>query len=224
MKAATDENPLYEFYLEIYNELEWLKNNINIEAFPVGKPINEDSEALLKLILENNGCAFNDYPVMHEHTLSNVKDYSLLFIYGGKANEKNDCFDYIEFYNYRYLIVFMDYFYEFFNNIESSAGEDDVEGNLNELMGRSVYFDALKKVSDIFISTITPYAEISNTLATTAAANNYRFAGIFIAAKLINDFVGLGQEDQYLIKYTDLMNMLENIPMTLLLNGVKFLE
>ena len=223
MKSATDENPLYELYQVLYNEFEWLQNNINNDSFPIGKSINTD-EGLLKLILQNNGCAFNDDPICHEHTLESVKDYSVIFIYGGKANEKNDCYDYIEFFGYRYLIVFIDYFYDFFNEIKTSTGEDDVDGNLSELMGRSIFFDALKKIADIFISTITPYAEISNILATTAAANNYRFAGVFIAAKIINDFVGLGEEDQYFIRYQDLMNMLDNIPMALLLNGVKFTE
>ena len=34
-----------------------LQNNINNDSFPIGKSINTD-EGLLKLILQNNGCAF----------------------------------------------------------------------------------------------------------------------------------------------------------------------
>jgi hypothetical protein len=129
-----------------------------------------------------------------------------------KANEVNNYYDYIEFFGTKYLIIFMDYFENFFKPEQP------------EIIGRSVYFDAIKKIVDVFISTTTSAAELMGSLSTTAASNMYRFAGVFIASLIIDELVGLNEDDVSIIAYNDLKYMITNISPQLLLLGVKYLE
>ena len=187
------------------------KNNKDEVWFPyVGKDLND--EAVMKLILENNGCAFTDKSIVQLSTLKSTPNYILGFICDAKANEVNNYYDYIEFFGTKYLIIFMDYFENFFKSEQP------------KIIGRSVYFDAIKKIVDVFISTTTSAAELMGSLSTTAASNMYRFAGVFIASLIIDELVGLNEDDVSMIAYDDLKDMITNISPQLLLLGVKYLE
>ena len=211
MVASTEKMPLFELYEVILEEFKWFKNNKNEAWFPyTGKDIND--EALMKLILENNGWAFTDKSIIHLSTLESTPNYVLGFMWDAKANLVNNYYDYIEFFGTKYLIIFMDYFENFFKSEQP------------KIIGRSVYFDAIKKIVDVFISTTTSAAELMGSLSTTAASNMYRFAGVFIASLIIDELVGLNEDDVSMIAYNDLKDMITNISPQLLLLGVKYLE
>jgi hypothetical protein len=211
MVTSTEKMPLFELYEVILEEFKWFKNNKNEAWFPyTGKDIND--EAVMKLMLENNGCAFTDKSIIHLSTLESTPNYVLGFMWDAKANLVNNYYDYIEFFGTKYLIIFMDYFENFFNPEQP------------EIIGRSVYFDAIKKIVDVFISTTTSAAELMGSLSTTAASNMYRFAGVFIASLIIDELVGLNEDDVSMIAYDDLKDMITNISPQLLLLGVKYLE
>ena len=212
MLAACDENPLLEVY-------EVLRNAINKDSKITKYDIS--NEPILKVILENNGCGFRENCKYSQVFLKNTKDYGIYFLYDAAANKANDFYDYIEFFGMKYLIVFMDYFNDLFSDKKS---EDEIENNLNEWIGNSVYVDAIKKIVDVYISTSTSAAELMGSLSSTAASSSYRFAGIFIAAKIIDELVGLTENDVDTINYKDLRRMLDEIPFQLLLLGIKFKE
>ena len=211
MVASTETMPLFELYEVILAEFKWFKNNKDEVWFPyVGKDLND--EAVMKLILENNGCAFTDKSTIRIFSMGSVPNYILGFMWDAKANEVNNYYDYIEFFGTKYLIIFMDYFENFFKSEQP------------KIIGRSVYFDAIKKIVDVFISTTTSAAELMGSLSTTAASNMYRFAGVFIASLIIDELVGLNEDDVSMIAYNDLKDMITNISPQLLLLGVKYLE
>ena len=208
MLAAVDNNPLIEFHDVLYKAI---KGEIQTKDI--------SNEPILKLILDNNGCGFTDNCTYGQEFLKCTKDYGIYFLYGASANAVNECFDYLDFYGMKYLIVFMDYFKDFYTNKNTT---DEIENTLNDLMGNSIYFDAIKKIVDTFISTTVPAAELMGSLSTTAASSNYRFAGIFIAASIIDKEVGLTENDVTTINFNDLRTMLDNIQLQLLLLGIKF--
>jgi hypothetical protein len=166
----------------------------------------------MKLILGNNGCVFTDKSIIQLSTLKSTPNYVLGFMWDAQGNAVNNYYDYIEFFGTKYLIIFMDYFENFFKPEQP------------EIIGRSVYFDAIKKIVDVFISTTTSAAELMGSLSTTAASNMYRFAGVFIASLIIDELVGLNEDDVSMIAYNDLKDMITNISPQLLLLGVKYLE
>ena len=203
-RGEKDENSLYEFY----NALKIFFNEEPSYGF---KPIVSDQ--LLKLILMNNGCSFK--PEAEYYTKQIITDYYVIIIKYAMGNSINEFFDYIEAYGAKNLVIFMDYF------------DNYIDNNFNDplnILGKSVYFDAFKKLTDVFIETTTSTAEIMGSLTNTCAAANYRYAGLFIAASLINDKYGLQEEDQSLIPYNEIMNILNNIDIKLLLLGIKHLE
>ena len=210
MVSYSDNN----MYLELYDILS--ENFLYSKNTPI-RYINDDE--IFKLILWNNGCGFSDDSYYRQEFFETINNYCICFIYKAKGNEVNEYFDYMEFYGMKYLIIFMDYFKDF--GKEDKLKEDDPLG----ILGNSIYFDAIKKLVDVFISTTTSSAELMGPfLSSTVASNNYRFMGIFIAAKIIDDKIGLKEEDTYLIKYEDLKKMIDKIPMRLLLSGIKYYE
>ena len=183
-------------YLELYDILS--ENLLYSKNTPI-RYINDDE--IFKLILWNNGCGFSDDSYYRQEFFETINNYCICFIYKAKG------------------IIFMDYFKDF--GKEDKLKEDDPLG----ILGNSIYFDAIKKLVDVFISTTTNSAELMGPfLSSTVASNNYRFMGIFIAAKIIDDKIGLKEEDTYLIKYEDLKKMIDKIPMKLLLSGIKYYE
>ncbi len=114
----------------------------------------------------------------------------------------------------------MDYFDKFF---EKRVSDDDnsVEGNLKRAMGKSIYFDAIKKIVELFISITSP---VTGMLNATAAANNYRYAPIFIAATILDHYVSLREEDVSSMDFNMLNSIIDKISLDLLLLGVKVIE
>ena len=218
MYAVLDRPLVYTLYTSIKDEIEWMIRNKGNKGFPWGKSLNLDS--VFKLILQNNGCQLSDDPVYHEFTLKpDELNYKIIFMYGAIGNKVNECFDYIEFFGAKTLVIFMDKFLDIDSKLET---EDEI------FMGKSIYINMIRIIADIFIATTTNFAELnSSILSTTAAGNAYRFAGIFIAAKLVEPFCYNGEiseNDISIIDPKELNNMLHNIPFELLLSGVKYMS
>lgn len=215
MYAKTDLNFLKEFHQILYNQFSLFKIFF-INASP--NPISNDR--VLELLLKNNGCGISDDCHYNVVSLRSVSDYYIYFIYGAAANQANDYFDYIEIMGTKNLVIFMDYFSDLIRKKEVNK-DDAIDAELDRLMGRSVYFDAIKKLTDIFTSTITVVPAIG-ALTSTSAANAYRFAGVFIAADIIGLFGELTENDISYISFEDLKEMMNSIPMNLLLLGAKY--
>ena len=211
MLGAYNENP----YMELY---EVLRDRFVYNYNESVTNIDNDSP-LMKLILQNNGCSFTDKCVYIHKFLEYTNNYTICFMYGAMGNSVNEFFDYIEFYGMKYFIIFMDYFKDFGENKPST--NDEVNDTLNELMGNSVYFDAIKKIVDVFIYTTVNPSLMNSFLSTTSAANNYRYMGIFIAAKIIDEKCGLTENDVSVMNYEELKNTIDTISMKLLMIGVR---
>ena len=213
MYAALDKLPLEELYEFIKCELEWMQRN---KSYAVASMNSIDDDNILKLLMLNNGCGIAENPVFHYYTFTTIKEYRILCLYACKANDVNKFFDYTEFFGTKYLLIFMDYFIDIDKPLET---DDDI------FLGRSKYFDAIRQIVDVFLATTTNYAEInSSILSTTILGNAYRFAGAFIAAKLIQDICGeITDNDQEIMKLEDLQEML-TYPLSLLLNGIKYIN
>ena len=105
MYAALDRPLVYTLYTSIKDEIEWMIRNKNNKIFPFGKELNNDP--VFKLILQNNGCPLSDDPVYHEFTLKpDELNYKIIFMYGALGNKVNECFDYIEFFGSKILVIF----------------------------------------------------------------------------------------------------------------------
>ena len=104
MVGFTNNNPL----LELYNVL---RSHIGFQENSTIRKTSDDM--IFKLILENNGCGFTDDSIYRFKMLQYTNNYGIYFVYGAKANDVNEFYDYIEFYGMRYLVVFMDYFKDF---------------------------------------------------------------------------------------------------------------
>lgn len=215
MNAKFDEEPLVDLYKTLR---EHFRNNIYHDA-----ELNYNSiDSIIRLILSNNGCGFvNDYVPACEVRI--IDDYYIYFIKDAKANDANEFYDYIEFMGSKYLVIFLDYFdniktKEYINEL-SMITEKTIEDTMNELMGNSVYFDAIRKIVDIFISTITTPAIRTNILAASAAANKYRWAGVIIAADIINEFNPITENDISGLPFDKVLDLIsKNIGLTL--NGI----
>ena len=211
MYGALEKLPLEELYEFIKNELEWMQQH---KQYAIASMKSVEDDRILKLLMLHNGCGIATNPVFHSYTFNTIKDYRLLCLYACKANDVNKFFDYTEFFGAKHLLIFMDYFVDINKPLET---DDDI------FLGRSKYFDAIRQIVDVFLATTTNYAEInSSILSTTIMGNAYRFAGLFIAAKIIQDICGkITENDQEIMKLEDLQEML-NYPLSLLLNGIKY--
>ena len=226
MRQITQEQPLMEIHDAIKNEFEWYVNNRDKVSMAFGIDINFDDK-ILKLILENNGCSFGDNARYHSYTFETITGYNILFIYNAKANEANDFFDYIEYYNNKYLIIFMDYFLDLFTPRKVFEDDESPEARLERIMGKSVYFDALRKIVNVFIASTTSAAELNNgELAATSASAMYRFAGALIAAHILNLYLedGLTENDVSGVDYNAIYEMIDNISIEALLLGIRHVE
>jgi len=216
MYAAFDISPLWELYNALQGEIDWMVRAKPLPNFPWGKELNKDN--VFKLILQNNGCAFANDPVFHENTMTFDENYKIIFLYGGTGNNVNNYFDYVEFFGAKTLVIFMDNFLDIDKKLET---EDEL------FIGKSLYVEMIRKITDVFLASTVNFAELnSSILSTTAAGNAYRFAGIFIAAKIIQPYCKDGEiteNDIDTIDIADLKQMLK-IPIELLVSGVKYMS
>lgn len=222
MRTKYDFNPLCmfsdEMYLALHNFIMPNKLPDKNQYMPI--------EPLLKKILLNNGCGFKDGA--REKLVQILPDYILCFIIGGQGNQANEFFDFVELYGMQYLVVFLDNFKGIKTSNETLPDKDKLSSDevisygMNTLMGNSPYFDDIKKLTDVFVSTIYNPAIQTQSLAATAAASNYRWAGAIIAGKILNSFRPLTEYDIEGISLNDLMQLINSQnPLNMILSGVR---
>lgn len=214
--GALDINPLLELYHSLLSKMAIANPTSDM---PDMQPISTDK--VLKLILEYNGCAFSDDATFIKQQIgeetSAPMNYSIIYIYGAKGNEVNEYYDYIEFYGHKFLVIFMDYFKEY-HKPRASQDEDPLEF----AMGKSVYYDAIKKIVEVFLATTVCMAEINSpALAATSTAFNYRYDPTIIAALVLRSTIGFFPEDVSDIDYDELSDILANTTPELLCIGIR---
>ena len=207
MKLRSNEHPLYEFYNVLLKEFTEFKNNDVVLSYCV--PPNK----LIQMVLYNNGCDVDDM-VYRTSGLKSIDGYNIIFAYNSSGNQTNLFFDYMELYNTKILIVFMDYFKDFFS--ERLPFNDGTDGVVN----KSLYFDAILKLVETFIETTAPMAEINGVLSSTCAGSLYRFAPAFIAASILTEVVDF-QEDDCPAGHKQLSEMLQDVKIKSMLCGVR---
>lgn len=192
MKIFYENNPIELFFEAITSKATiFIKNG--------GTKLNEKIDPLLKNILMNNGCGFiadGQEPTMLQYDL--IEDqYVLCFICGGKANSVNEYFDYVYFNGTQYLVVFLDYFMDIMS-ARSTDEIDIIESTAKDFMGASIYFDAISKITSIFLTTLLNPAVFTSALSTTSAGLLARNLPLIVAANFVYNCLGtLEEEDIY---------------------------
>lgn len=213
MIGKYDNNPL----IELYNSLLQNINNFlynNIDDYEVIDPV-------AKAILANNGCGFSDEPYTKTEFIVN-NSYGLYFIIGGIGNKVNGWFDFMEIKGMNYIIIFLDKFKDF---LAKPDGKDEIALNASIFMGKSIYFDMICKITEIFIAITTNPAVFTNQLATSAAAKNYRFAPAIIASSIIYEICGeLNENDISGVDYEFIKDIVVNNKVSLALYGIHKFE
>lgn len=214
MLGLRNESMLVELYHTLLDQIN--------SAEPIGEATPIVNDKLFCLILYHNGCAFSDDAVFTRYRfgvdkLNSIRDYAILYVYGAKGNEVNEFYDYIEFYGMKYLVIFMDYFKDYHK--PRVKQEDDP---LEFAIGKSIYYDAIKKLVEIVLATTVSMAEFNSpALAATSAATNYRFAPTIIAALILHNTIGFEPEDVSDINYDNLLGYITSTTPEILLAGVR---
>lgn len=179
MTGKQDTNILFKFY---YMLKDAIINNLSIEPYISYDKIDD----ILKLILMNNGCkASTDNNISCKIYNLIPDEYNICFIKGMIGNDANEYYDYVVFDDMKYLIVFIDYF----NNMITRDSEYDPN---TDIMGNSIYYDALKNIVEIFY--VTHY-NICNAILRTSFANTMRWNKIIIAINILNSIKTVDDND-----------------------------
>ena len=102
----------------------------------------------------------------------------------------------------KFLIVFIDYF----NFIKKEdINENDPLYELKITIGNSIYYDAIKKIVEVFYLTSEP---IPGGLLTTTMATTQRWNQAIIAINIINNFKPVDENDVSDIPMEDIKNIL----------------
>lgn len=197
MQGKYDENPIYNLYKLMNNAL-------------TNKIVNcKEIDPVLKLILLNNGCKIYDdreYSLakLYESTCEIIPDeYRICFITGMLGNDVNEYYDFLIFNGMKTLVVFIDYFRDI------SYGTYNAEDPLVELkiaMGNSVYYDAIKKIVEVFYLTSEP---IPGGLLTTTMATTQRWNQAIIAIRILDHFKPVDENDVSDIPIEDISKILD---------------
>lgn len=197
MQGKYDRSPICNLYMILDSVLN-LKNKQ--ENIPYDKIDN-----LLELILLNNGCKTESNTIPHVYIGNVIEDeYNLCCVTGMIGNDVNEFYDFFIFNGIKYLVVFIDYF----NGIMSS---DDIDENdplysLKITMGNSVYYDAIKKIVEVFYLTSEP---IPGGLLTTAMGAMQRWNQAIIAIHILNWFKPVDENDVSDIPMEDVKKILD---------------
>lgn len=192
MVGIYENNPI----CELYKVLEWQLTEPEFDKF-------DKLDDVLKLILLNDGCKVSDseqYQSMH--VISN--DYRVCFITNMIGNDANEYYDFLIFNGMKILIVFLDYF-----NIvkDGDIDKDDPLYELKTSMGNSVYYDAIKRIVEVFYLTSEP---TPGGLLTTAMVTTQRWNQAIIAIHILNYFKPVDENDVSDIAMEDVKKILNN--------------
>lgn len=163
----------------------------------------DEIDDILKLILLNNGCKINESyePKQMIREISTEDEYEIRFITGMIGNDANEFYDFLVFNGKKVLVIFEDYF----NFVTDKDISNDSEVNITALMGNSIYYDALKKIVEVFYLTSEP---IPGSLLTTAMVSTQRWNQAIIAIHIINHFKPVDDNDVVDMPIEDARNIL----------------
>ena len=218
MYAKYDYNPIYKLYESLEKEITGYFDNTKRDF------LYKKMDPILKAILQNNGCGFiqeseNMIPTCKFSTII-PDEFYMVYIKGGKANDVNEFWDYVEMMGCRYLIVFLDYFEDI--QFDGKEYQNEIEKNLADAVGNSVYFDAIAKLVDVFISLCNPLAG-TQAFAATAYSASCRYAPYIIAGSIVNRFKRITEDDISGIDLSALKGYIDG-DINLILCGIRMLD
>lgn len=207
MQGKYDENPVYELACTLKNELRWymsLKDRLSKERGYI------NIDGILKLILLNNGCKISEDTEPRQYITDIIPDeYKLCFITGMIGNDANEYYDFLIFNGMKVLVIFIEYF----NITDGYVDPTDPLSELRIAMGNSIYYDAIKKIVEVFYLTSEP---MPGGLLTTAMATTQRWNQAIIAINILNEFKPVDENDVSDIPIKDIKRILDNkIPLQL---------
>jgi hypothetical protein len=209
MQGKYENNPIYKLYLHFYREMDL----INIDRI-AGKYISgfdeydcctfDKLDEVLKLILLNNGCKISDSnePIQSIHTII-PDEYQICFITGMIGNDANEYYDFVIFNGMKILVVFLDYFN---GMIDGNLDKNNPFYQIQLTMGNSVYYDAIKKIVEIFYLTSEPTPA---GILTTAMATTHRWNQAIIAITILNNVKPVDEYDISDIPMEDVRKILD---------------
>lgn len=205
MQGKYENNPSYVLYDILSSSIEYAVNN----KFIVNPDDGYDEiDNILKLILLNNGCKLAENEKHYQKIYSIMPYYKVYIISGMLGNDVNEYYDFITFDGCKILVVFQDYFNiarDYGGYIEDN-GDLSPEYYLKKSMGNSVYYDAIKKIVEVFYLTF----EGSHAgLLTTAMYTTQRWNGSIIAIHILDYFKSVDENDVSDISMEDINKILE---------------
>lgn len=200
MKATLKSNnhPLYDFYYNVNYAFKQLYDACRGGTEAAGTSIDQDPT--LKSILTTNGCKIKSGCNFHQVQLTTLKDYALIFIYNAEGNETNEYFDYIEFFDVKYIVIFMDYFKPLFTE------EPD------KILGRSIQVDALVHIGQLFVATATNYLVLREHFTATATCIALKISPVIIAVCVIGGLINLKDDDCSMMKVSEVKKLVSSNP------------
>lgn len=162
-------------------------------------------DPILNLMLLNNGCKEYDdrYHNVYQAYYEIIPDeYNIYFITGMLGNDANEYYDFLIFNGTKILVIFLDYF----NISYGTYNSQDPMLDLKIAMGNSVYYDAIKKIVEVFYLTYEP---MPGGLLTTAMATTQRWNQAIIAIHILNEFKPVDENDVSDISMEDIKKILD---------------
>lgn len=181
--------------------------------YKTNKGTDDEVDDIIRSALEHNGCGFSDD--VSSTTVQLTEDKYLCFMYGVKGNKFSEVYDYINIYGTSYIIIFMDYYKNIKTEIKTNSLS--IEDNLDNIMGNSIYFNAICEIVNFVIRLLSnikpPIGSIQEKINSMAPT--------IIAANIINDIRPLQEEDcdGAIIPYDRIMELL-NTNIDLILIGI----
>ena len=200
-------NPIQILYDELFKEF---TSSNTLEEY-------NDLDDILKLILLNNGCKIDPDSKQHQIIKGIIPDeYEIRFVTGMIGNDVNEYYDFVIFNGKKILVIFKDYFQ--FVNV-NDLDENDPMYDFKMSMGNSIYYDAIKKIVEVFYLTSEP---MPGGLLTTSMATVQRWNQAIIAINIINSFKPVDDNDVLDIPINEVKEIL-NKDIKLQLYGIRMI-
>lgn len=175
-----------------------------------------DMDDIYRRILSLNDHDVANAKVIEREILPN-NELVISFVFNAKCNNKTMCYDIIHMYGVTNIFIFADYFSGLYENKDSDA----MNLIAKEIMGRSVYYEALKKISYIILDYIYPFK--SDNLSMAGFKYHQRYP-LYIAAKVLDNLEPLSISDidsEIIMKPEDLMRDIKSKNINSLILGIE---
>jgi hypothetical protein len=189
MIGKYDENPVQLLYNYLNTEIsDFVDNNYSV----IKDNGYKDIDKIINLILINNGCKMiPNYNILQKVEPIINSEYNICFITGMLGNDITEYYDFFVFNGTKYLVVFIDYF-KITEEINYDIADDDPSYKLKMAMGNSVYYDAIKKIVEVFYLTFEP---MPSALLATTMATAHRWNPSIIAIHILDNFKQVDEND-----------------------------